>query len=260
MKELAYFDPLKNKYPVGVICKNHSVKFIVEVDKQKMPNIVYLLLKDDNGDYQILSMQNNNDVFEIEVNFQSSGHYFYCFKLVYDKFEKYLCKTFDNYSIVLDYKGEDFFQSVIEKEYTCKSSMQGGIIYQIMVDRFCKVGDVEGRKPLILRNDWGGDIKKYTSDPLILNQEVFGGNFEGIISKLNYLKSLGITIIYLNPICLANSHHKYDTANYMIVDGMFGGEQKFQKLIKVRFIFLIFNLIIKNLFLNKFFYIIFFNF
>ncbi|MBQ1793286.1 MAG: alpha-glucosidase C-terminal domain-containing protein, partial [Peptostreptococcaceae bacterium] len=54
----------------------------------------------------------------------------------------------------------------------------------------------------------------------------------GIISKLNYLKSLGISIIYLSPIFEAQSNHKYDTGNYKAIDPMFGDEEIFKELIK----------------------------
>ena len=119
-----------------------------------------------------------------------------------------------------------------EEEYTSTDSLQGGIIYQILVDRFCKVGEVKCRPQLFLRDDWGGKLKKNTRDPVRINQEVFGGNFKGVISKLDYLQELGITAIYFNPISQANSHHKYDTADYMKIDDMFGTEEDFKNLVQ----------------------------
>lgn len=232
MNNLAYFDPLLFKCPEGVIQKNTKVKFKVEVDLTCVPNEAYLMLKEDNEtDYKYISMERKENFLFAEVNFENAGHYWYNFKLNYNDFSKYLSKTYDSYSQVCDSKGEDFFQLVINENYECTDSLQGGIIYQIIVDRFCKKGKVVAREPLILRDDWGGKIKKNTTDPLIINLEVFGGNFEGVISKLDYLKSLGVTTVYFNPICQANSNHKYDTANYMQVDDMFGDEQTFKKLI-----------------------------
>ena len=76
-------------------------------------------------------------------------------------------------------------------------------------------------------------IKKNTTNPLIINLEVFGGNINGVISKLDYLQELGVTTIYLNPISLANSNHKYDTADYMKIDDMFGTEKEFKTLIEL---------------------------
>ena len=61
--------------------------------------------------------------------------------------------------------------------------------------------------------------------------DLFGGNLRGIIEKLDYLKDLGVTIIYLNPIFKARSNHKCDTGDYMTIDPMFGDEKFFQELV-----------------------------
>ena len=229
----AKYDPLLFKYPKGVIRKNNSVNFHIDFEDEKEPKNVYLMLKkDDENDYQYLEMQKNNG-YEITYHFENSGHFWYNFQIVFEDYCVYLNKTYDNKSWVSNEKKEDFLQLVTEKEYTCTNSMQGGIIYQIYVDRFCKQGEVVARNPLIMRDDWGGAINKNTFDPLIVNLEVFGGNINGIISKLNYLQALGVTTIYLNPISLANSSHKYDTADYMRIDDMFGTEQDFKNLVNL---------------------------
>jgi glycosidase len=67
-------------------------------------------------------------------------------------------------------------------------------------------------------------------DGKILNNDFFGGDLRGIINKLSYLKSLNITVIYLNPIFEAASNHKYDTGNFMKIDRMFGNDEDFIEL------------------------------
>ena len=231
MDELACHDPLLFKFPKGVISKGKKVKFKIKVDLKCCPNVVEFMLKEDSDEtYQIFQMKREFDEFTIETFFEKKGHYWYNFKLIYNDFAKFLNKTYDSYSAVSDEKGEDFLQLVTDEEYVCGDSLQGGVIYQIMVDRFCRCGEVVSRKPLTLRDDWGGKIKKNTENPVKLNQEVFGGNLEGLITKLDYLKSLNVTSIYLNPIFLANSHHKYDTASYTEIDPMFGSWETLKKL------------------------------
>lgn len=52
--------------------------------------------------------------------------------------------------------------------------------------------------------------------------EFYGGDIQGIEQKLGYLKSLGITAVYLNPVSWAASNHKYDATDYKHLDPMFG--------------------------------------
>lgn len=94
--------------------------------------------------------------------------------------------------------------------------------YQIFPERFCNGNqdrNPEGTKP------WR------SSNETVRNEEFFGGDLEGIISKLDYLKDLGITGIYLTPINESPSSHKYDTTDYMKIDPAFGDEEVFMELI-----------------------------
>mgnify|MGYP001850793844 FL=1 len=93
--------------------------------------------------------------------------------------------------------------------------------YQIFPDRFCN-GTPEENTP---------DIVPWHAGP-VTNQERFGGNLKGIEEKLPYLKELGITGIYLNPIMEADSTHKYDTKDYTRIDPQFGTNEDFARLVK----------------------------
>ena len=66
----------------------------------------------------------------------------------------------------------------------------------------------------------------------MLNNDFFGGNLRGIESRLPYLKSLGVTAIYLNPIFEAASNHRYDTSDYMKIDPFLGSEADFASLVE----------------------------
>ena len=251
MKDIAYYDPLLFKCPKGAIIKGTKVNFSVRVKLNVGIKSVYLMFHDDGTENytfktaelvqrctDALIPNSSGEVCEIEIynftqTFNVSGHFWYNFKIETDFGDRYLSKTYDNYSYVSESKGEDFFQLVTQESYEMKENiLEGGIIYQILVDRFAKVGEPKVRKPLIYRKDWGGAIHKNTTDPIEINKQVFGGNFAGVISKLDYIASLGVTTIYFNPICLANSHHKYDTANYMQVDDMYGNDEQFKELIE----------------------------
>ncbi|MEG0771955.1 glycoside hydrolase family 13 protein [Clostridium sp.] len=90
-----------------------------------------------------------------------------------------------------------------------------------------------GKKNSFIYGEWY-DEPMYIKDPSgnILRWAFYGGNLQGVIEKLSYLKNLGVTILYLNPIFEATSVHKYDTGDYMKIDPMFGDEEKFKDLCK----------------------------
>lgn len=50
----------------------------------------------------------------------------------------------------------------------------------------------------------------------------YGGDIQGIIDKLDYLRDLGINAVYLNPVFWSGSHHKYDAYSFQHVDPWFG--------------------------------------
>lgn len=60
----------------------------------------------------------------------------------------------------------------------------------------------------------------------------FGGDLQGVIDHISYLKELGITGIYFTPIFKAYSNHKYDTIDYLEIDPHFGDKETLKKLIK----------------------------
>ena len=109
-----------------------------------------------------------------------------------------------------------------------------GVTYQIFPDRFCRdaIPDPKGLLgQRTVHNNWD-DVPRLDADPLTgrWNSDFFGGNLRGICGKLDYLQSLSVTTIYLNPIFYAASCHRYDTADYRMVDPMLGTEDDLRTL------------------------------
>ena len=127
------------------------------------------------------------------------------------------------------------FQITVFKECTVPEWYKEGIVYQIFVDRFCN-GNEDGRidnpkKNTFIYGDWNDEpLYVKDSDGNIIKWDFFGGNLLGVIKKLSYIKSLGVTAIYLNPIFEASSCHKYDTGDYKKIDPMFGDDEIFKRL------------------------------
>lgn len=102
---------------------------------------------------------------------------------------------------------------------------KGAVMYQIYVDRFRNGdpdNDVQTGEYAYLGehcqkvDDWG-------KIPAVMGvREFYGGDLQGIIDKLDYLKDLGVEVVYLNPIFVSPSNHKYDCQDYEYVDPHLG--------------------------------------
>jgi glycosidase len=94
--------------------------------------------------------------------------------------------------------------------------------YQIMPDRFCRGNMSPKRFPL----------RKWNADTHPTPIDFFGGDLQGITQRIPYLKELGITGIYMTPIFLSNSNHKYNTFSYETIDPDFGTEEDLIRLVE----------------------------
>jgi len=113
--------------------------------------------------------------------------------------------------------------------------MRNGICYQIFPDRFYRGNREKTQERLhpgsLLHASWEDD-PVYIRDErgAVTYWDFFGGDLDGVIEKLDYLQSLHVTILYLNPIFLSFSNHRYDTADYRQVDPLLGGEEALRRL------------------------------
>ncbi|MGL5149757.1 MAG: glycoside hydrolase family 13 protein [Clostridium sp.] len=127
------------------------------------------------------------------------------------------------------------YQITVYKNQYIPSWYKTGVIYQIFVDRFYN-GNEDGsitcpKKNSFIYGNWD-DNPMYIRNinGAIERWDFYGGNLRGVIKKLDYIKELGATIIYFNPIFEASSCHKYDTADYEKIDTMFGTDDDFKEL------------------------------
>ena len=109
-----------------------------------------------------------------------------------------------------------------------------GVTYQIFPDRFRRsripdpAGMVGGRT---VHQSWE-EAPEWRPDPKgeVRNRDFFGGDFKGILEKLDYLAELGVDTLYFNPIFEAAENHRYGTADYLQVDPMLGSNDDFTRL------------------------------
>lgn len=106
--------------------------------------------------------------------------------------------------------------------------VQDAIFYQIFPDRFWMGNPSHRVRPgEVVVKDKPAQVAEWDEpvDPQAGNALFYGGDLEGVVEKLPYLEELGIDAIYLNPIFLSPSNHKYDVADYFKVDPHLGGEE-----------------------------------
>ncbi len=115
--------------------------------------------------------------------------------------------------------------TVYDPAYDTPRFMRHGVMYQIFPDRFYRDrAPVTDRDDIYLHRDWHETpaVIPGKKEPNPNGIDFFGGTLNGIAEKLPYLQSLGITVLYLNPIFKAHSNHRYDTGDYSQVDPLLG--------------------------------------
>ncbi len=145
----------------------------------------------------------------------------------------------NNVDFDLVYHGGTPFRLLVhEPDFAPPAWFGEGVMYHVFVDRFCR-GEGEtvrrtGTRAPEFDPDWENGIPQYAPYPgaELSNHIHFGGNLWGVCEKLDYLASLGVKVIYLSPIFEAYSNHKYDTGDYLRVDGGFGGDPALEALIE----------------------------
>ena len=233
------FNSRKTEYKSAVraIATREKVKFRIIVPRSMGCSGSRLAVRKDGEDTVFYSMfwagmcGNDNEFWELHFYATTPGLYFYHFELDTPWGLNYIKNTGmgagDFNSL-----GAEFQQTVFDCNFKTPDFLKGGIIYQIFPDRFYNSGAKKSGVPKsrVMRK-WGEEPFWNESQMNgIWNNDYFGGDLKGIEEKLPYIKSLGVTSIYLNPIFEANSNHRYDTADYERIDPLLGTEQDFKSL------------------------------
>ncbi len=109
------------------------------------------------------------------------------------------------------------------------------VVYQIFPDRFRNGNPAITPRPGAWK--WHGQPIGISTDPTRLTamkthqKTYFGGDFEGIEQSIPHLKSLGVTLVYLNPIFAARTSHRYDTIDYTKPDAALGSRADFDRMV-----------------------------
>ena len=197
--------------------QNERVRLRLRANRNQV-KVAYLIVNHKRIEMQCVYMDHYFEYFEAEI------------LLLKKRVEYYFEAIMEEESLYCDAKGvtnrkEEITPFFIHPGFETPDWAKGAVFYQIYVDRFCN-GDRENdvldneyvyiNEPVKKVEDWD----KYPDK--IGMREFYGGDLQGIIDNLDYLQELGVEVLYLNPIFVSPSNHKYDTQDYDYVDPHFG--------------------------------------
>lgn len=137
---------------------------------------------------------------------------------------------------ITTYVPDQTYDFVLLADYVQPEWVKEAVFYQIFPERFCngdpsndvKTGEYsQSGFPTIAMDSWDAKPLTYQEGHCL---DFYGGDLQGVKEKIPYLKELGVTAVYLNPIFIAPSVHKYDCLDYFHVDPHFGGDEALAEL------------------------------
>ena len=179
---------------------------------------VYICIGDTEIEMEKKASDRNFDYYEYEIDLEDKQIKYY-FKVISGYETCYYDKTgavdkrlgWYDFSVTPGFKTPDW--------------AKGAVMYQIYTDRFCngdRTNDVETREYSYI-GDYSVKVDDWFKYPASMGvREFYGGDIQGIWDKLDYLQGLGVDVIYLNPIFVSPSNHKYDIQDYDYVDPHIG--------------------------------------
>lgn len=208
---------------IPVSCKTEDVKLVFNNEDGSFC-CAYSMKK--SGEYDAY------EIYSCDFAIAKAGLFFYYFLIKTEKEEFRLFKQ--GYDMTNMEEGDYWQISCIPSDFCVPERFVGNVMYQIFPDRF----NIEGKCDLRCKlqpytvHENKNDVPCFLPDEkgIVQNNDFFGGNLKGITAKLDYLKSLNVGVLYLNPIFRAYSNHRYDTADYLKIDEMLGTEEDFAEL------------------------------
>lgn len=174
--------------------------------------------------------ENGFSVYTADYVFDAAGIYYYRFEMRNRDSVWYYGRG-ENGESVCGENLPEWQLTVYKSSYKTPDFAKGNIIYHIFVDRFNRADGVKTKRKYRLHESFSESPEVVSADGKYYADDFFGGNFNGIREKLDYLEELGVGIIYLSPIFKAFSNHRYDTGDYLKVDELLGTEDDLKRLL-----------------------------
>ncbi len=179
---------------------------------------VYLRTADDRIPMQFDETEDGFDYFKVTQQL-ADAVFSYCFELHADGEVVFL----DRYGVDNSQRMQYAFS--VMPGFSTPEWAKGAVMYQILTDRFCNgdpSNDVVNAEYHYITTD-AEHVDDWDRLPSEFDVgKFYGGDLEGVRQKLYYLKSLGVEVIYFNPLFVSPSNHKYDVQDYDYIDPHYG--------------------------------------
>ncbi len=111
-----------------------------------------------------------------------------------------------------------------------QTSARGEVNYEFITDWYTLPENPE-QKDLLTEEEYTATGAYYGDGQW--SNEMYGGDLKGITERIDYLKALGVNVIYLNPVFASISNHRYDTSDYTMIDPILGDMGDFTELVEI---------------------------
>lgn len=242
----------------GAISENQDVTFAIRTGDNVSKAKLIIKGKENRSIDLTATADGSSLIWDGKVTIDTYGQYEYFFVLYFGSYVKVYCDDDGYYGtgMLTDLTSLNPYDLVVYKEgFTTPDWMKNAVIYQIFPDRFFN-GDLtnddaqtssRGEEDYEFITDWSTIPEN--PEQAILNpdsypenaflgdgswsNEIYGGDIRGIIDRVEYLKALGVNVIYLNPVFSSISSHRYDTSDYTKIDPILGDLGDFKDLVQI---------------------------
>lgn len=232
---------IRFRCPVGAVRSGEELRLSFRLASGKI-NSATLVLHGDDLDLEY-AMESSGELYSAYIAPQSPAALWYCFHLDTDEGERWLCPDGSGYyGRLYSERRSGFRLTVFCRDFETPAWFRRSVMYQIFPDRFAFSDDGTASRGIEYHKSLGQtpELHKSLDEPVrywprefetsYSPDDFYGGTLRGIESKLPYLKELGVTCLYLNPIVEARSNHRYDSSDYLKVDPILGTNEDFTHL------------------------------
>ena len=226
-----YINSMRPVFNTSALFSDTTAEYVSPAEPEPFSKVkIRFRTAKNNVDYVLLVWHGNKYLMN---KVETAVHFDYYEVEVYikdEKFSYYFEIVSGNLTCYYDMRGctrdkNDYYNFRIIPGFSTPAWAKGAVMYQIYVDRFCngdKSNDVLSNEycyigePVIRVEDW-------YKDPAAMDVRCFyGGDLQGVLDKMDYIESLGVEVIYFNPLFVSPSNHKYDIQDYDHIDPHFG--------------------------------------